>query len=379
MKNIFNNIVLLTISIAFTAFLVELVLRIYLEPGNYLSPIVNTDYKLGHVVKPYSAGHDGWGYRNKKVPDKVDIVALGDSQTYGMSAFRKNCWPNILQENTGKSVYNMGLGGYSPIQYYYLLNEKALKLNPKIIIVGLYFGNDFLDTYNMIYTYQYWDKFKDKNINFKNKVFVGEKPRFYDESNKRKIRDFLGRNSILYRIAARSKIGDLFRVTEVKIKEMQDNQNVVVRDKNNDMLTAFTHGGRLGVLDFETKEVNEGFKKTLFLINKMNEISIKKNIAFLVLIIPTKELVYEKYFEKNNDKFKLLFKSVKNEHEARRKLKNFLNDNSISFVDATPYLQRKTGDIVPYNKNDDGHPNKNGYAIIAKTVQDYLQSLNLLN
>ncbi len=49
-------------------------------------------------------------------------------------------WPYVLGKLTGRSVYNMGMGGYGPNQYFYLSNTKALALKPRVIIWGLYMG-----------------------------------------------------------------------------------------------------------------------------------------------------------------------------------------------------------------------------------------------
>jgi hypothetical protein len=111
-----------------------------------LQPVMIKDPKLGQKIKPNSGGHDAWGFRNKTIPDKFDIIIIGDSQTYGVSAIAKLSYPSQLNNMTEDTVYNMGIGGYGAYQYKYLLKEKALKLNPKTVIVGFYFGNDLYDT-----------------------------------------------------------------------------------------------------------------------------------------------------------------------------------------------------------------------------------------
>jgi hypothetical protein len=99
----------------------EAVSRLFLNPVDFLVPKLAEDEILGRKVLPYSAGHDGWGFRNRSVPDSVDIVCIGDSQTYGVSAPAKFSWPETLGKLLNKSVYNLGLGGYNPLQYDYLL------------------------------------------------------------------------------------------------------------------------------------------------------------------------------------------------------------------------------------------------------------------
>src|SRR4030095_14915524 len=41
------------------------------------------DERLGSRPNPSYPGHDSKGFRNPRVPAKADVVALGDSNTYG--------------------------------------------------------------------------------------------------------------------------------------------------------------------------------------------------------------------------------------------------------------------------------------------------------
>ena len=102
------------------------------------------------------AGFDKWGFRNRKVPETSDIVAVGDSHTYGNTARMVESWPYVLGTLTGLKVYNMGMGGYGPNQYFYLSKTKALTLKPRMIIWGLYMGDDFEGAYSMTYGLDYW-------------------------------------------------------------------------------------------------------------------------------------------------------------------------------------------------------------------------------
>ena len=109
------------------------------------------DTALGHRGNPsYFLEHDRRGYRNERAVAKADIAVLGDSQTYGDGASRANAWPQQLAALTGYSVYNMGMGGWGPVQYRTVLDD-ALALEPRVILVGLYFGNDLYDAYHMAY------------------------------------------------------------------------------------------------------------------------------------------------------------------------------------------------------------------------------------
>jgi len=77
-----GNIALLLASSAF-ALLCELIARLILNPVDYLSPVLVRDEIQGIRLPGKSGGHDNWGFRNAKLPETAEIVALGNSHSYG--------------------------------------------------------------------------------------------------------------------------------------------------------------------------------------------------------------------------------------------------------------------------------------------------------
>ena len=68
------------------------------------------DPDLGFRMTPHYPGNDAWGFRNRRVPEQTDVLALGDSMTYGFAAPPARCWPRQLERMVGKTVYNMSCG-----------------------------------------------------------------------------------------------------------------------------------------------------------------------------------------------------------------------------------------------------------------------------
>jgi hypothetical protein len=99
---------------------------------------------LGYRMNADLPGVDTSGFRNAARPAQVDIVVLGDSHTYGYNVGPAESWPSQLASATGRSVYNMGLGGYGAYHYRALLDE-ALSLRPSVVIAALYPLNDAAD------------------------------------------------------------------------------------------------------------------------------------------------------------------------------------------------------------------------------------------
>lgn len=63
-----------------------------------------------YVTDPaFSPEIDSAGFRNTDPADPPDIVAIGDSHTYGVNVSSSMSWPQVLGRNTGHSVYNFGV------------------------------------------------------------------------------------------------------------------------------------------------------------------------------------------------------------------------------------------------------------------------------
>src|SRR5262249_56733925 len=119
-----------------------------LFPPQFVGAPFLPDAELEKRGNPRFPEHDANGFRNRDVPDTTDIVAIGDSQTYGTSVAFDEVWPRVLEKLTSCRVYNMALGGYGPL-HYAILAESALRFKPRLMLVGIYFGNDFYDNWRM--------------------------------------------------------------------------------------------------------------------------------------------------------------------------------------------------------------------------------------
>lgn len=86
-----------------------------------------------------------------KTPGVKRVAFLGDSFTFG-------CWADSVEQSfvgvfdrilapRGYEALNFGVGGFGPVDEELLLDEEALAFEPDFVIVALYTGNDFRDTY----------------------------------------------------------------------------------------------------------------------------------------------------------------------------------------------------------------------------------------
>lgn len=367
-KQYFIRFLLIIGSLLISLLLAEGASRIFLDPIDFLKPRQVPDKILGVRLEPYSGAHDSWGFRNKKVPKTADIVAIGDSHTYGISAKASYSWPSILQRLTGRTVYNLSLGGYGPVEYYYLLKTKGLTLSPSLVIVGLYLGNDISNAYGSVYGSDYWKSLRRADFNPKQKIM-----RFKLDRQKFSYRlsQWLPGHSVLYRIISSSVIGDELR----NLREIYRGEEVIMfREKAHNITTGFTPTSKLRAMNLKIPEVEEGLRITLELINQMSELCRENGVDFLVVLIPTKETVYSDFI-KNNDSLpnsQTIEDLIRSESELNERVKTYLKRHNIAYVDVLGPLRNAAGAVQLYPTNFGGHTNKNGYAIIAKSIHRYL-------
>jgi hypothetical protein len=382
-KNAAISCLLLVVSIGVGLLLAEYAARLVLNPSDFLHLVLVKDDVLGMVPSPSAmAGFDKWGFRNRSVPETVDIVAVGDSHTYGNTARLVESWPYVLGQLTGRSVYDMALGGYGPNQYFYLSNTKALTLKPRMIIWGLYMGDDFEGAYSMTYGFEHWAYLRELPTQ-KVDPDVWEEAPPSGPSWHRKIRGWLSQHSVIYQLVFHTSLGGRLK-GELQIRNAAQlypglATSLIVPEKN--ILEAFRPKGILKGLDQGNPNIREGMRITFELLREMKEICQQNHVQFMVVVIPTKELVFSEYLE-HNTKIPLddvIDKLLVNERSALQQTFKFLTDSNIAYVDPLPALKRSVSRGLYTGSAGDMHPNKNGYRVIAEAVSEELKQSGALN
>ncbi len=361
-----NSLLVIFIAI-FVLLVVEGLSRLFFEPIDFLKPNTSYDEVLRYKIEPNSGAHDSWGFRNKSVPESVDIVAIGDSHTYGISATAANSWPNALARISGKDVYNLSLGGYGPAEYLYLMEEKAFELNPKLIIVGFYLGNDLKDARTAVYTVPIWEDLR--------KGSALEDVKDAKKTNNQSFSDWLAGNSVLYRIISSSFIGDNLR----QQRRLSKGEEVLMLEaKESGINTGLTPDRRLKGLDLRSPEVRDGLGLTFEFFNRMNQLAQEGDVEFLVVIIPTKEAVFSEFILDNDElsNSSTLNNLLQSEEVVNKLIKAYFTDHNIPYLDMLEPLQNAAADEQIYPNNFGGHSNKNGYRIIAESINKHIESEN---
>jgi hypothetical protein len=343
---------LLLASLLFCLGIAESVLRLRFDEVNYLQPELASHPVLPVVVAPGSAGHDAWGFRNRVVPERVDVLAIGDSQTYGLSATMEGSWPAWLSRLTARSVYSLALGGYGPAEYAYLLRTYAPRLEPRVAVIGLYLGNDLLDARRPASPYP-----------------VEAKP---DERALGPLRTWLSRHSLLYQIAKHEipKLAEAVRHREASL-----GGDALVLLESGAVETAFHPEIRLQALDLSRPRVREGMRRTFGLLEELQDECGRLRLECLLVLIPTKESVY---WEVASDVLPVaqrrrMLAVMRAESGVREELVGFLARHGMRFADALPALRAAAGRTPLYPANQDGHPLSQGYRVIADVVRSALE------
>lgn len=344
------------------------------------------DARLGHRVAPEAYGHDANGFRNDTVPAHADIVALGDSLTWGTNAHRSAAWPQVLEKMSGRTVYNMGLGGYGPVQYL-ALTDKATQLSPKIIVIGLYFGNDIYDAYSLAYHNDVYaslrqsdaaDKLLPDTVEPKAAALWAELQNFHNNYGRSMSgwSYWLRGHSAIGRLLTRTGLwdGDVDVWYEIGAAWAQAYPDQGAAYKDNYSRTVLAPAYRLTALDLDEVRIVEGVRLTKDLLRRIKRKTAQEKVKLLVLYLPTKEMVYAEAVQNSQGQLKGSYAKLTGmETRIATDITSFCDQEGIEHADALPQLR----EAVQQNKqiylsDTESHPNAQGYSILASTVNEAL-------
>jgi lysophospholipase L1-like esterase len=357
--------------------LAEGVLRMVLNAGDFLQIELLDDPVLGHRVEPLQGGHDALGFRNAGVPAQADIVALGDSQTYGVSAPRDESWPAQLGRLTGSTVYNMALGGYSPPDYLYLAQTLAPKLQPRRLVVGVYLGNDLIEACWAVQQRAHWARWRSSDggdmCDVGHALDAGEPPKRFGA-----LRDWLSRRSVLYGVLKAtvfSTAGEREQ-KQAAAPAASDQRFPWADPAQPSVRTIFTPQARLAAMDLRLRGVREGLRITQLALDELAAQAARSHSTLLVILIPTKERVYCEHLQRTGAQMPPAFSALcAASDRVGAELTQHLAASGIAHVDVLAPLQAEVAKHVPlYPADTDGHPRGAGYAVIARAVAGALGS-----
>ena len=379
-KSLLGKLMLVLAAGALAFLLVEGGLRLALNPSDFMQATLIDDPVLGHRIEPLTTGHDALGFRNREVPEHASVVAIGDSFTYGVSAPRDGSWPHQLSGLLGGPVYNMGLGGFGPLQYLHLAQITARPLNARLWVVGFYFGNDLMDAYYVAHGTPHW---KDWRLSVRpigtltefDKVGMAAEP-------KRRfggLRNWLSRRSMLYsvlRATVFQRLGALEREQMVR-QSAPEVQWAWMDPARAEISTVFTPQSRLAAVNLENAPVREGLQIAQRALAVIQSEADQQGVRLIVVLIPTKERAYCAYLKHVGAPLPVSHaKLCDAETRASAELMRSLEAGNIRFVDTTGALETNISQHRQlYPTDSDGHFQATGYGVVAQVVADAVRRI----
>jgi lysophospholipase L1-like esterase len=382
--------------------------RVLAATGRPMSRLRESDALLGLRGNPAHPEHDAHGFRNGREPaGKPWLLALGDSLTYGMNAPYEGAWPRQLSALVHRPVYSMAFGGYGPA-HSWLLWDEAMELAPQVVVLAVYDGNDLYDAASLVYSKDAAAALRSGSAEVRAAMSGAYKVKRRALSRRAQTRreargaggargesdeaDPEARNAPLFLV--RSKLVGLLRGLrngvmlepvpepawdartlddsgwERRKRRAGGRDDVLVVD-DAARRTILSPEYRLQALDLGLPRVREGLRITLEVIRDLHERALRRGVDFVVLMLPTKELVFAPDVppDPTEPARRLLDDLVRNEEEVRAILEADLRSKGIAFLDALPALRAALASgPPPYSAEIDGHPNGEGYRAIAQLV-----------
>lgn len=367
--NIIIFIAVLFLSLAFC----EVVLRSFTPfPVNDSSNKV-ADTDLGYRLSLEFHEADANGFRNPPNTG-YEVMAIGDSHTYGNNVSSVDSWPAVLRKNTNFSVYNFGVGSYGIFAYHALL-KIAAKQETKAAIVALYPRNDFEISFSNCLILEnespFWQN-ESYRLQLVHPVFQARK------SCSRKLkaknisaRDWLEKNTAL--MGALVAMLDSKELPEDEIRyEFPDGIQAISVARVNE--SAVNMGPDNQVL----RDMLDNFRR---MANDWAQSGVKTG----VLILPSRERVVFGYFARHNRLNELDPTFVL---EMQNQL--VLEDQCVEILSAAKVPYRFALDEVViafenalaenrdfYGSGDDGHPLQDGYVAYAQAAAQLLKQMGI--
>jgi hypothetical protein len=353
------------------------------------------DARLGQRGNPQLPEHDARGWRNAERPERSFAVAIGDSQTYGDEVLREAAWPQRLAARSGRTVYNMAFGGYGPVEYERLQGE-ALELAPRVVLVGLYAGNDLADAYLSAYSQRQAPELRSADAALAVRCAELDAERELTDAWERtrdagKGRRFPAASRILDRALEGSQLvalaGAVARALggqkqdprardtssgafeKLRLRAARFGSDLLLPLDAGGIRTVLTPAARLALIDTRDARVEEGLRISVSSLLRMAD-ACAGRCSLAVVGIPTKELVFAELARAGGAaEESSLAELALRETLFWERTRRALAEAGIPLVDALPALRALLAEgRNPYRSDHNGHPLGAGNEAIAEAV-----------
>ncbi|MCA8952605.1 MAG: hypothetical protein KDE27_24040 [Planctomycetes bacterium] len=329
---------------------------VYAAPARIVS-----DEDLGHAVLPGTGETDAWGFRNERVPERADALFVGDSQTWGFFLEREQSFPAQFGELTGLSTYQMANGGYGPVRYRELV-RRGLALQPKLVVVGFYFGNDL------------WDACSGAGLpnaedlrDPKRSYGPPRPPEAAEEHAPNWVMgglDWLQQSSRLVGLA-----GETVKARLRGTASVLDAQPGAIAVTEGNVGTLLLPKYREPALDLRNKTLADALRVSEQCLQDIGSDCAKAGCKAVLLAIPTKEYCYAEWLKAHGRAMPELEELRSRETAVRARVFAAAKAGGLELVDLAPIcIAALQADTPIWAGNGDGHLNANGHRAAAQAI-----------
>ncbi len=367
-KKLLPNLLLLSLSITLSLFVVEIIARkIGHEEFAQNRLYILSDYSV-FVYKPdtdailkrqefttdvkiNSKGIRDYEYDYEKGKNVKRIEMFGDSFIAAFQVPLEKSISKKLESSLNKNsksikyeVLNMGLSGSGPTPQVLLLGKEGIKYNPDMVIFNLYMGNDFVKVDYGISGSMPKEIFQDSS-NLENAAFKVTKIQ--------KLKNIIFRNyftySYLKNVINNIRYGEANDIaySEINIYKKQYPENV---ERNLDKLK--------------------------IILKHLKRYTDEKRIKLLVVLIPTKAQVDKEKFADLAEQYSLNASELEI-NKAQKIFLQFGRENNITMIDLLPEFSKRNKNNTFYFEPD-GHWNEKGQELAANFIYENLINSRIL-
>jgi hypothetical protein len=395
MKQFLGNILLALLGLAIALIMAEMLMRAFPNlvprdvrvnpPARRVKPFVDETYDLrqsdgdlfhhmrGHIV-PLSPDDDqvvahvhmvtdANGFRNSP-PEKAtyEIVALGDSFTRASGV--ASAWPQLVAEQTGSDVLNLGDVGFGPQDELKVLQQYGLQKKPKWVILAYFEGNDLHDASSY-----------DQATPF----ILARLGRFILNRNLKALDEDPGEVEVA--------VAPNYRYPITASISNQDLQ-----------LAFFSYYVSWLSVDRESIESSRNYGLVTETILRMRNVTEEEEARFLLVYVPSKEHVYLPYLNDTDLEQRvfvdvptvqldeagfLQFTAAKATPELIRQhmddqsnvMAAFAQEHEIPFLDLTSTFRDEAGRGALLYYTYDTHWNQQGHDLAADTIAEFIEDM----
>jgi hypothetical protein len=293
------------------------------------------------------------GYRQSeigpKAADEIRFVAIGDSFTFGEGVESEEAWPSrveaALAPRVGRPVrvINAGVPGRWVDEYYLEVKERALGLDPDVVLLGFFVGNDVDGDDARTHVWSRVDaaglplavSIPGMRVENGHRVWNRTKPRWR------------------WPIVRHSHVAQLFFDGGKGVYE-------ALRPRALDEEAAYAPG--------ESIEGLRAIERVERLMVAMRDLSRAHGAELAVVMIPAREQVMPELATRVQER---------DWEKPQRHFAAFLGRVGVPFVDLLPTIRAAKADGAPLYFHYDAHWTARGHAIAGESIADFLGSRSL--